>query len=97
MTRFCISANIKPSGQEIISNRQSVVSGRALGTTPVPECIAEAREDAITATDVVLAQLVSKTDLRDALAHLKINLLEFMFGAMAAQTALIVALIQLLR
>ena len=50
-----------------------------------------------TVTDIALAQLVSKTDLREALAHMKIDLLKFMFGAMAAQTALIVALIQLLR
>ena len=50
-----------------------------------------------TVTDIALAQLVSKVDLRDALSHLKSDLLRFMFGAMAAQTALIVALIQLLR
>lgn len=46
---------------------------------------------------VALAQLVSKADLRDSLAQLKIDLLKFMFGAMAAQTALIVALIELLK
>ena len=49
-----------------------------------------------TVTDIALTQLVSKVDLRDALAQFKIDLLKFMFGAMAAQTALIVALIQLL-
>jgi hypothetical protein len=40
---------------------------------------AEGIADAV--TDIALAQLVSKTDLRDALAHLKIDLLKFMFGA----------------
>jgi hypothetical protein len=35
--------------------------------------------------------------LREALAELKVELLKFMFGAMAAQTALIVALIELLK
>jgi len=59
------------------------------------QCSAQAEGIADTVTDIALAQLVSKTDLRDALAHLKIDLLKF--GAMAAQTALIVALIELLK
>ena len=53
---------------------------------------------------VALAQLASKVDLKDAmsdvrqaLSELKVDLLKFMFGAMAAQTALIVALIELLK
>ena len=46
---------------------------------------------------VALAQLASKADLRDAVSDLKIYFLKFMFGAMAAQTTLIVALIELLR
>lgn len=41
--------------------------------------------------DVALAQLVTKGRLRDALASLKIDIYKFLFGAMAAQTALIVA------
>lgn len=48
-------------------------------------------------TDIALANLVSKADLKEALSDLKIELLKFMFGAMAAQTALIAALIQLLK
>jgi len=36
-------------------------------------------------TDIALAQLVSKADLRDALSHLKIDLLKFMFGASRLQ------------
>lgn len=58
---------------------------------------AQAEGIAETVSDIALAQLVSKIDLREALSQLKIDLLKFMFGAMAAQTALIVALIQLLR
>ena len=50
-----------------------------------------------TVTDIALANLVSKADLKEALSDLKIELLKFMFGAMAAQTALIVALIELLK
>lgn len=46
---------------------------------------------------VALAQLTSKTDLREATADLKLYILKFMFSALAAQTALIVALIELLR
>lgn len=46
---------------------------------------------------VALAQVASKTDLREAVGDLKIYILKFMFGALAAQTALIVALIQLLQ
>mgnify|MGYP003393841843 CR=1 FL=1 len=58
---------------------------------------AQAEGIAETVSDIALAQLVSKNDLRDALSQLKIDMLKFMFGAMAAQTVLIVALIQLLR
>ncbi len=46
--------------------------------------------------DIALSQLVTKSDLRDGMAALKIDLLKFLFGAMAAQTALIVTLIELL-
>lgn len=41
--------------------------------------------------------LVTKADLREALSELEVEILKFMFGAMAAQTALIVALIELLK
>jgi len=58
---------------------------------------AQAEGIADTVTDIALAQLVSKVDLREALSELKVDLLKFMFGAMAAQTALIVALIELLK
>lgn len=57
----------------------------------------QAEAIADTVTDIALAQLVSKVDLREALSELKVKLLKFMFGAMAAQTALIVALIELLK
>jgi hypothetical protein len=56
---------------------------------------AEGIADAV--SDIALAHLVTKADLRDALSELKIDILKFMFGAMAAQTALIVALLQLLK
>jgi hypothetical protein len=58
---------------------------------------AQAEGIAETVNDIALAQLASKADLREALAELKVELLKFMFGAMAAQTALIVALIELLK
>jgi hypothetical protein len=43
--------------------------------------------------DVAFAQLASKSDLRD----LELRLTKFIFMAMATQTALIVALIELLK
>ncbi len=55
---------------------------------------AEGIADAV--SGVALAQLASKVDLREAVSDLKIYILKFMFSAMAAQTALIVALIELL-
>jgi hypothetical protein len=57
---------------------------------------AQAEGIADTVTDIAIAQLVSKVDMRDAIAELKVDLLKYMFGAMAAQTALFVALIELL-
>lgn len=46
---------------------------------------------------IALAQVASKTDLREAVSELKLYILKFMFTALTAQTALIVALLQLLR
>jgi hypothetical protein len=48
-------------------------------------------------TDIALGQLVSKADLREALSETKVEFLKIMFGAMAAQTALIVAVIEPLK
>lgn len=46
---------------------------------------------------IALAQMASKADLHDAVSELKLYILKFMFSALAAQTALIVALIELLQ
>lgn len=56
---------------------------------------AEGIADAI--NDIALAQLVTKSDLRDALAQQKMELIKFIFTGMATQTALLVALFELLR
>jgi len=56
---------------------------------------AEGLADAI--SGVALTQLASKTDLREATTDLKLYILKFMFSALAAQSALIVALIELLQ
>lgn len=50
-----------------------------------------------TVNDIALAQLVSKVDLKDAVRTLELRLYKFIFTAMAAQTALIVALVELLK
>lgn len=55
------------------------------------EAIAEALQEFDT------SDLVTKADLRDALRSLEVRLYKFLFTAMAAQTALIVALIELLK
>jgi hypothetical protein len=39
----------------------------------------------------------TKTDLREVLSERKVEILKFIFGAMAAQTALIVTLIEFLK
>jgi hypothetical protein len=49
------------------------------------------------AQEIDLSAFVTKADLRDALRSLEIRIYKFMFAAMSAQAALIVALIQLLK
>lgn len=55
--------------------------------------LAEAIAEGIGSTDI--SDLVTKRDLDVKIAELKSELLKWMFGAMAAQTALIVALLRL--
>ena len=49
------------------------------------------------AQEIDLSAFVTKADLRDALRSLEIRIYKFMFAAMSAQAALIVALIELLK
>ena len=49
------------------------------------------------AQEIDLSAFVTKADLRDALRSQEIRIYKFMFAAMSAQAALIVALIQLLK
>lgn len=50
-----------------------------------------------TVSDIALKQLVTKADFAQGLRELELRIYKFMFGAMAAQTALIVALVELLK
>ncbi len=58
------------------------------------ERLAEAIAEGLGSTDI--SDLVTKRDLDVKIAELKSELLKWMFGAMAAQTALIVALLKLI-
>jgi hypothetical protein len=49
------------------------------------------------AQEIDLSAFVTKADLRDALRTLEMRIYRFLFAAMSAQAALIVALIQLLK
>ena len=56
---------------------------------------AEGIAEALSSVD--LSELATKADLKDALRALELRLYKFSFAATAAQTALIVALIELLK
>ena len=49
------------------------------------------------AQEIDLSDFATKADLKDALRALELRLYKFIFAAMSAQTALIVALIELLK
>ena len=66
---------------------------RKLKEAGADERLAEAIAEGIGAMD--MSELVSMSDLRAGLAEVKSDILRWMFGAMAVQTALLVALIRI--